>query len=147
MTPAKIGAIVMAALLVMYVVLLGNTAIILLNSPTAIAKAIGGLLTAFPLLGAWLIVAELRFGLRLEKLQRRVQSENAWPHFDFELRPSGRPVRASADAVFSKYSEIAQQNADDWHNWFNLGLAYDAAGDRRRARAAMRKAIALASKN
>ena len=147
MTPAKIGAIVMSALLVMYVALLSNTAIILLSTPAFIAKAMGALLCAFPILGAWLIFAELRFGLRLEKLQRRVKAENAWPHFDFELRPSGRPVRASADAVFVQYSEIARQKPEDWHNWFNLGLAYDAAGDRRRARAAMRKAIALASKN
>jgi tetratricopeptide (TPR) repeat protein len=107
----------------------------------------GALLTAFPVLAAWLIFAELRFGLQLEKLQRRVEAENAWPHFDFELRPSGRPVRASADAVFAQYSQIAESQPDDWHNWFNLGLAYDACGDRRRARAAMRKAIALASKN
>ena len=137
----------MSALLVMYVALLGNTALILLADDEPVAKAMGALLTAFPVLAAWLIFAELRFGLRLEKLQRRVEAENAWPHFDFELRPSGRPVRASADAVFAKYREIAENTPDDWHNWFNLGLAYDACGDRRRARAAMRKAIALASKN
>jgi Flp pilus assembly protein TadD len=32
---------------------------------------------------------------------------------------------------------------DDWSAWFRLGLAYDDAGDRRRARAAMRTAIRL----
>jgi len=30
-----------------------------------------------------------------------------------------------------------------WERWLELSLAYDAAGDRRRARSAMRRAIAL----
>jgi Flp pilus assembly protein TadD len=32
---------------------------------------------------------------------------------------------------------------DDWAAWFRLGLAYDDAGDRRRAREALQRAIAL----
>ena len=42
-------------------------------------------------------------------------------------------------------AERAKVDADptDWRNWFALGLVYDAAADRRRARACMRKAIAL----
>jgi Flp pilus assembly protein TadD len=32
---------------------------------------------------------------------------------------------------------------DDWRTWFRLGIAYDDAGDRRRAREAMRRAISL----
>jgi len=30
----------------------------------------------------------------------------------------------------------------DWSRWYRLAVAYDVAGDRRRARAAMRTAIA-----
>ena len=32
---------------------------------------------------------------------------------------------------------------DDWRAWYRLGLAYDASGDRRRAREAVRRAITL----
>ena len=32
---------------------------------------------------------------------------------------------------------------EDWRTWFRLALAYDAAGDRTRARAAARHAVAL----
>jgi Flp pilus assembly protein TadD len=54
-------------------------------------------------------------------------------------------VRASADKEFQKYSDKVAKDSQNWRNWFALGLVYDAAGDRRRARASMRKAIELAN--
>jgi len=33
---------------------------------------------------------------------------------------------------------------EDWRGWYRLGHAYDLAGDRKRARSAMRQAIELA---
>jgi Flp pilus assembly protein TadD len=32
---------------------------------------------------------------------------------------------------------------DDWGSWFRLGFAYDAAGDRKRARESLRRAARL----
>ena len=61
------------------------------------------------------------------------------------VRPSGRVVRAEGDAVFPAYRADAEAHPDDWRVWFRLGLAYDAAGDRRRAREAVRTAIRLES--
>ena len=147
MTGAKIGAIVMSALLVMYVALLAQTGILLIQDPNSIAKIMGVLILVFPIFGFAVVFAELRFGLRIEKLYARAEREHALPVFDIERRPSGRPMPATADAVFEKYREQAQAHPDDWHSWLNLGLAYDLAADRRRARASMRKAIALAVAN
>jgi hypothetical protein len=145
MTGAKIGAIVMAALLIMYVALLANTGLLLLQDSNSIAKVMGALILVFPVFGFVLVIAELRFGLQIEKLYAKADQEGALPVFDIERRPSGRPMPGEADSVFDKYREQAQLHPDDWHSWLNLGLAYDLAADRRRARAAMRKAIALAS--
>lgn len=147
MSSTKVSAIIMAALLAMYVALLANTGIQLLLVDSAIAKVMGALILVFPAFGLWAIIQEFIFGTRVEALERRVQQEGSWPEMNFETRPSGRPLRASADAVFDQYRQFASERPDDWHSWFNLGLAYSAAGDRRRARAAMRKAIALAPKN
>jgi Flp pilus assembly protein TadD len=36
-----------------------------------------------------------------------------------------------------------EERPDDWRSWFRLALAYDAAGDRTRAREAARHALAL----
>ena len=145
MNGAKLGAIATTALTAMYVLLMGNTAINLLQTNDLIAQAIGGLMLTFPVLAIWLVIAELRFGSRLEKLSKQLLAEEAWPKFNFEVRPSGRVVRTSADAEFAKYQLKVEQDSQNWRNWFALGLVYDAAGDRRRARASMRKAIELSN--
>ncbi|MEY4494673.1 MAG: hypothetical protein RL570_788 [Actinomycetota bacterium] len=145
MSRAKIGALVMSALLLVYVILLANTAITLLATGVFVAQIMGLLIITFPLIGVWAIVVELRFGIATEKLVARVESSGTWPDLEIETRPSGRAVRSSADAAFAKWSAAAAENDTDFQAWFNLSLAYDACGDRRRARAAMRKAIALSN--
>lgn len=144
MSRTKLGALVMTVLLLVYVALLTNTGLSLLSTNILIAQVMGSLILAFPLIGVWAIVVELRFGLAAEKLVARIEAEGTWPDLQIETRPSGRAVRASADAAFAKWSAAAEQNQTDFHAWFNLSLAYDACGDRRRARAAMRRAIDLA---
>ncbi len=144
MSRAKIGALVMTALLLLYVVLLANTGITLLFTGVLIGQVMGALILAFPLLAVWATIVELRFGLAAEKLVARIEAEGTWPDLGIETRPSGRAIRSSADAAFAKWSALAEENEEDFHSWFNLSLAYDACGDRRRARAAMRRAIGLA---
>ena len=143
MTSAKFGAIVMTGLLGVYLTLVGERSIALMNSSQPIAVAIGSLMLFLPVVAAWGIFLELRFGLRIEKLGEILKRENAWPRFEFELRPSGRPTRDSAEAIFGKYQKLVENDESNWKVWFALGLAYDAAGDRARARKAMRSAIAL----
>lgn len=145
MSGAKVGAIVTSALLVMYLAILGNFGLTLLQTPTALGKVFGALILVFPVIGIWAMIRELRFGLKIEKLAKRVEASGSWPRFDLELRPSGRPTRESADRVFETYREKAYADETNWQAWFNLGLAYDAAGDRKRARLAMRKALKLVS--
>ena len=143
MTSAKFGAIVMTGLLGVYLTLVGERSIALVNSAQPVAIAIGSLMLFLPVVAAWGIFLELRFGLRIEKLGDVLKNENAWPHFDFEFRPSGRPTKESAEGIFGKYREAVEQDSANWKTWFALGLAYDAAGDRARARKAMRTAIAI----
>jgi tetratricopeptide (TPR) repeat protein len=143
LTSAKFGAIVMTGLLGVYLTLVWERSIALVNSPQPIAVAIGALMLFLPVVAAWGIFLELRFGLRIEKLGEILKKENAWPRFEFELRPSGRPTRESAEAIFGKYQKLVENDESNWKVWFALGLAYDAAGDRARARKAMRSAIAL----
>ena len=143
MSRSKIGALVMTALLVTYVALLANTGIALLVTGVLVAQIMGALILTFPILGIWAIVVELKFGLATEKLVARVEAEGTWPDLGIETRPSGRAIRASADAAFKKFSDAVSEDETNWHAWFTLSLAYDACGDRRRARGAMRKAISL----
>mgnify|MGYP000028125785 CR=1 FL=1 len=143
MTGAKFGAVVMTALTLMYVVLLGEKGILLLGDENPVAKLLGGLVILFPVVAIWAIIRELIFGLRIEKAGKELEDSGRWPRFDFELRPSGRPTPDSAAREFDRIKSQVEADEANWISWFALGLAYDAAGDRRRARAAMRKALSL----
>lgn len=143
---AKIGAFLMGLLTLIYTVLLANTAFTLLLIDEAVAKVMGALILVFPAFALWLTIREFVFGFKIEKLAGTIEREGNWPMFDFELRPSGRPTRESADRVFETFAATATQQPESVLAWFSLGLAYDAAGDRARARKAMRKALALNDK-
>ena len=145
MTSAKFGALFMSALVVVYLVLVAERSIALIGSGESIGVAIGSLMILLPAVAFWGIFMELRFGLRIEKLGEILKKENAWPQFPFELRPSGRPTKDSAQEVFEQFRQNVQSDEGNWKAWFALGLAYDAAGDRPRARKAMRQAISLAN--
>ena len=147
MTSAKTGALVMTALVIMYLVLVAERSIALVNSGNSVAIAIGSGMLFLPAIALWGIFMELRFGLRIEKLGKVLMAENNWPRFEFELRPSGRPTKESAQKVFGRYQREVEQDETNWKKWFALGLAYDAAGDRARARKAMREAISLSQQS
>lgn len=139
----RIGAWIMAILLVVYLVLVAQRAVILMGTGDGVGIAMGVALLVLPLLGAWALVREVRFGANTEKLVRILDAEGGLPVNDLPSRPSGRPLREAADEEFAVARAEAEQQPDSWRAWFKLGLAYDASGDRRRARAALRKAIAL----
>ena len=104
----------------------------------------GVALVVLPVIAAWALGRELWFGVRAEQLGAPARSRG---------RPAGRArsrcdraaacCARTADAVFPRYRADVEAHPDDWRAWYRLGLAYDAAGDRRRARAAVRRAIQL----
>lgn len=138
------GALLMASLLTAYLILLAVRAIAFLQSGQPVGIAIGAALILLPVLGAYGLVRELQFGVRATGLTRRLAAEGPLPGDDLPRRPSGRVERAAADAQFPGYAEAAEAHPDDWRAWLRLALAYDQSGDRRRARAAVRRAIVLA---
>lgn len=140
---ARIGVAVMAALLVLYIVLVGQRAVVLLMSGQAVGIAMGAALVVLPLIAVWALGRELWFGWRAEQVGRRLESEGGLPADELDVRPSGRPLRDQADALFPRYRAAVEAVPDDWRAWYRLGLAYDGASDRRRARAAIRRAISL----
>ena len=139
----RIAVVVMALLLVFYLVLVGWRAVLFVQSGDPVGILIGIALIVLPLIGGWALVREINFGVRCERLVKQLDAEGALPVNDLPSRPSGRPYREAADAQFPKYQEAVDAAPKDWRAWFRLGLAYDASGDRRRARAALRTAMSL----
>lgn len=139
----KIWVALMVLLLVFYLVVTFQRGWLLLTAPELVAKLLGAAIFALPIVGAWALVRELAFGARMEKMARILETEGTLPEDNLPRTPAGRIVREAADAEFEKYKIDAEAAPDDWRSWFRLSCAYDAAGDRRRARKAMRDAIAL----
>jgi hypothetical protein len=139
----RIAVIVMSLLLVFYLVLVGWRAVLFVQSGEPVGIVIGVALIVLPLVGAWALVREISFGARCERLVTQLEAEGELPVDDLPSRPSGRPFRDAADAQFPQYQAAVDAAPQDWRAWFRLGLAYDASGDRRRARSAIRTAMSL----
>jgi cytochrome c-type biogenesis protein CcmH/NrfG len=140
---ARIGVAVMAVLLALYIALVGQRAWLLLVSGDPVGVGLGIALAVLPVIAVWALGRELWFGVRAQQLGRRLEADGALPQDEVTLLPSGRVARADGDAVFPAYRADVESHPDDWRAWYRLGLAYDAAGDRRRAREAVRTAIRL----
>lgn len=138
---ARIGVAVVATGLVLYVVAAARQAWLLLTSGDAVGVAMGGALVVLPIVAVWALVREVTFGMRAAALGRRLSEDGALPTDELAARPSGRVVRSEAEAVFPRYRDQVERDPTDWRAWYRLGLVYDAAGDRRRARQAVREAI------
>ena len=143
MSKAKIGAIVVSVLLAFYFAIMGQRAWILIREPDLVPKLMGVALFVLPVVGAWALIMELLFGSRMEKLARILETEGGLPVDDLPRTPGGRIVQEAADEAFAQYQAEAEAAPDDWRSWFRLSCAYDASGDRRRARSTMRKAITM----
>jgi cytochrome c-type biogenesis protein CcmH/NrfG len=139
----RIAAILMSALLLLYLALVAQLAIRLIGVDNPISRALGVALLVLPIIGAWALVAEILFGIRTQRLVRTLEAAGELPVDTLPKRTSGRPLRAAADAEFPRYKAEVEADPDSWKAWFRLGLSYDASGDRTRARRALRRAIRL----
>ncbi len=133
----------MVAVLVVYLVLVGYRGVLLVGSGDPLEVVLGVGVLLLPVVGAYAVWHEVRFGFATQRLARELDAAGRWPQEQLPTMPSGRPDRAAADALFEVRREEVEAAPEDWQAWFRLALAYDDARDRRRARAAMRRAIAL----
>lgn len=115
----------------------------LIASGDPVPVLLGISVIVFPIIGVWVIGRELLFGFRSQALGRQLGAEGGLPVDDLPRTPSGRIQKEAADARFAEYQEQVEGDPADWRRWYRLAIAYDDARDRKRARAAMRRAIAL----
>jgi YD repeat-containing protein len=133
----------MVLALLLYSALLGFKGVALLRTGTAVGIALGLAVLVVPVLGLLLVARELQFGRQCGRLAGTLEAEGALPVDDLPRRPSGRVDRGAADEHFASMRADAEADPGSWRAWFRLALAYDAAGDRTRARAAARHAVSL----
>jgi len=140
-TKLWVGAIL--ALFAFYLVASFGSAMRFLNADEPLAKAIGAAALILPVVGVWILIREVLFGARTQKMARILETEGLLPEDTLPRTPSGRIVKAAADEDFVQYRQEAEASPDSWRSMHRLALAYDAAGDRPRARKSMKQAIGL----
>ncbi len=137
-------ALLLVAATLFYIVFLGYLGILLVVAGGAGPVGLGiGVLLLVPV-GLWVVGSTVRAGLRHQHLARRLHEEDALPDTSgIARRPSGRFDRDAADAYFAERKAEYEADPDSWRTNYRLAIAYDAAGDRGRARATMKRAVAL----
>ncbi len=134
----------MCVALVVYFFLLGRIAMAFITSGEPAAIGLGLALMIMPLIGIWVMVSTLRAGLTHQRLGRIVKDEGMELDVSSLPRmPSGRIKREAADALFVTVRDELESDPDNWRRWYRLARAYDYAGDRSRAREAMKKAVEM----
>ena len=139
----RLAVAIITALLALYLALVTQHGVILIQTGVPAGIGEGLALIVLPIVGGWALVSEILFGMRAQRLLHLMEERGALPVDDLPHRPSGRPERAAADLEFPKFQAEVEAAPTDWTRWYRLALAYDASGDRRRARWATRRAIRL----
>jgi len=140
---ARRWAWVITGALIAYLLLAGWRGVVLMASGTVAGVGLGIAVLVIPTIGAWLVWREIDFGFAMQRMGEELAASGDLPVDDFTRTPSGRIVAEDAHRFLAVELARVEAHPQDWASWYRLGLALDAARDRRRARAAMREARRL----
>lgn len=137
------GAVALTALLGLYVWLVASRATALIRTGEPVGMALGIAFWVLPVVVVWLVVREWSLAVDVQRMADELAAADELPVDDLPRSPGGRIDRSAAREAFGPARDVAEASPDDWRSWYHLAFAYDAAGDRRRARESLRKASAL----
>lgn len=140
---ALLGAVAVTVLLALYVYAIWGRAQALMGTGEPVGVAIGVGVLVIPLLAVGLIAREWWLGVVVQRMADELATAGELPVDDLPRSPGGRIDRDAADAAFVLMRERVEAAPDSWKAWYNVAFAYDAARDRKRARAALRTAARL----
>ena len=137
------AAVALTGLLGLYMWIVATRATALIRTGEPVGIGLGIAFWVLPLLVIWLVAREWRLAIDVQRMADELAAADELPVDDLPRSPGGRIDRAAARAAFDPARELAETEPDDWRSWYHLAFAYDAAGDRRRARESLRKASKL----
>jgi len=137
------AAVALTGLLGLYVWLVATRATALIRTGEPVGIGLGIAFWILPPLVIWLVAREWRLAIDVQRMADELAAADELPVDDLPRSPAGRIDRAAARDAFEPARERAEAQPDDWRSWYHLAFAYDAAGDRRRARESLRTASRL----
>lgn len=141
----KTFAALTCTLLALYLVYTADRGVSLLLSGSVAGVVLGLGMILLPVLGAWALVREILFGTRIQMMAQQLSDSGDLAEDNLPRTPSGKVDREAAAEEFESFAAAVEQEPENWKAWFNLACMYDAVGERKRARAAMRNAWSLRS--
>lgn len=139
-----VAALALTGLLALYVVLVAGRAVALVRTGEPVGVALGVAFAVLPLLVLVLVAREWLLAIDVQRMADTLADRGELPADDLPRSAGGRIDRAAATGQFEAARvEAEAAGPQDWGAWYRLAFAYDAAGDRRRARAALRHASRL----
>ncbi|MFI8527742.1 hypothetical protein ACIGB8_24995 [Promicromonospora sukumoe] len=137
------GAVAVTLLLGVYVWQIAGRGASMIGTGEPVLIAIGLGVLIIPLLVIGLIAREYWLAATVQRMADTLFAEGNLPVDDLPRSPGGRIDRAAADEAFEPHRAAVEAAPEDWRAWYHLAFAYDASGDRRRAREALRRAAQL----
>ena len=137
------AAVALTGLLGLYLWLVATRATALIRTGEPVGIGLGIAFWVLPPLVIWLVAREWRLAIDVQRMADELAAADELPVDDLPRSPGGRIDRAAAREAFGPARQRAEAEPDDWRSWYHLAFAYDAAGDRRRARESLRTASRL----
>ena len=138
-----LAPIAVTALLALFVWALAGRVVAMVSTgePIAIALAVGVSLTVA--VGVLILFKEWQLAATVQKMSNTLAARGELMTDSLPRSPGGRIDREYADEQFDHLRSVTQESPDSWESWFQLGFGYDASGDRKHAREALRNAAKL----
>lgn len=138
-----LAPIAVTALLALFVWALAGRVVALVGTgePIAIALAVGVSLTVA--VGVLILFKEWQLAATVQKMSNILAARGELITDSLPRSPGGRIDREYADQQFDQLRNVTHDSPDSWESWFQLGFGYDASGDRKHARQALRNAAKL----
>ena len=103
----------------------------------------GLFLLVLVVVGAVLVVRQVRFTAAAQRLARRIAEEGGFERDSLARDPRGKVLPEVAAEQFTLRKAAVDADPEDWRAWFQLGVAYGDLRQPQAARAAVRRAVAL----
>ncbi len=127
-------ALILAAVLSVYLIFAALRGIDLIKTNDPAVQALGVAVLVLPILGAILVIREIRFGKLSYQMGQDID-ESYLPPADIPADEKNANLVAAIDR--------ARDDMSNWQAWYSVALAYDLMNERKLAREAMRYSVEL----
>lgn len=139
----RLGVVGLTVLLALYLGIVLVRAVELIRTGVPVAVALGVAFAVIPLMIVMMLIREWRLALETQSMADELAAVGELPVDDLPRSKGGRIDREAAVVALQERRTATQISPESWQVWYHLAFAHDAAGERARARRALRTAARI----